>query len=541
MLSTSSTRHLRSVALILLLLGSWCKADGQEQGKDARAAAIFERLVMARGDARTPPPKFVFSRQNLHGASSADGTITLEETAYDVCMSFGDRADAALAGILAHELIHYYNGHEWEDGFISLVDADRQENGLSEIVGEDNTALTKDEIEADYLGGFLAHLAGYPSTRVMPEVLAGIYVAYKLPEKLTNYPSLPERQTVALSTADRLDVLVNVFEVGNLLAALGRYEEALPYYTFLLGEFQSRELYNNQGVLYAMAALSHFDPAGLPHVYPFQLDFQSRMTTGSRNLTHDRGLREAMLQEGIKMFETAVLLDEDYLPGYLNLACAKSLLAHSMMQGTDTGSDPDVVEDLLLGARLAARKARRKLVKPTNPTTERHVELVTSIIDSQMAGEDTQALPGENIGASPLTGDDATGFTMRESIGGSTVDDLLLKSVDWTNTLAIDGSHVPTKLKTAISKEAASIQTLFHEYGKGGILFLKANALAAGATSLDISVGSSLDDVMLEYGTPERQIALASGGTILVYPKSELIFLMGDNEVVTWYLYRELR
>ncbi|OAV43637.1 hypothetical protein [Lewinella sp. 4G2] len=531
--------QLLKIIFLLFLLGSGCGVFGQDAQKEARARAVFDRLVMARGDARTPDPIFVFSPLKRSAASANDGTITLEEAAYDVCLGFGERADDALAGILAHELVHYYEGHEWEDGFISLVDGD---GDAAATVAENSAAFTKDEIEADYLGGFLAHLAGYRSTRLMPRLLAAVYNTYDLPEELADYPPLSERQSIALRTADKLDQLVNAFEVGNLLAALGRYEDGLTYYQFILKDFQSRELYNNLGVLYAMAALEHFDPAALPMVYALQLDFESRMATGTRGLTQDVAFREALLAEAIKALESSVSLDGEYASGYLNLAAAQSLLAHSFRQSPGNAANAEEqfekAEDLLLAAQLSARRAGRTQAAKENPDVMESVRSLQDGLSNQI--DDVESVNTETTPVSKTTERVRPAFTIRESIGGSTVDDLLLKAIEWDEEINIGPSGKGPSLKTAVAREGGDVTKLLHQSGRKGILFLRAASEADGSTSLGVAVGSPREDIDIEYGEPSRKVALPGGGELLVFEASELIFLINKGKVTTWYLYREL-
>ncbi|MEL6277099.1 MAG: hypothetical protein AAFU03_18505, partial [Bacteroidota bacterium] len=181
--------RLLSIATLLLLTATTFPSNRTLE-KEAIARAIFERLVDARGDNRMPKPRFAFSKRKEKGAKFSGDLITLEEAAYDVCAALGDRKEAALAGLLAHEIIHYYEKHTWENGFINLVaGANRQEaRNLRQSVKEDLDAFKKDEIEADYMGGFLAHMAGYPTTEVMPDVLDGLYEAYELDSLLPKYP-----------------------------------------------------------------------------------------------------------------------------------------------------------------------------------------------------------------------------------------------------------------------------------------------------------------------------------------------------------------
>ena len=493
---------MRSLLLALVVFLPFPCVTAQDQVKEDITRGVFDRLVAARGDLRRPAPDFVLSPRKAYAASADGRTITLEEAAFDVCAALPGDTVTALAGLLAHELIHYYEGHEWEDGFVALV---APPVGVDALVRETSEDLTRDEIEADYQGGFLAQLAGYPSTGTMPDVLAAVYAAYGLPDTLAGYPPLAERRRIATQTARRLEKLTRAFETANLLAATGFYDAAADSYRSLAEEFPSRELYNNNGVLHALAAIQRFPPGTLPYTYPFELDLDSRMRTGTRSVTAERAQREALLETALEQWERAETLDREYTTARLNRATGLSLLAHSLQQVPVQPGNAERAEDLLLEAQLLLRKLRR-----SDTADSSAVESLSTIIANQLSGEPA-------VAATPIpevsSGD---AFALRETIDGYTMDELLQRGI-------------------------ATGDRRYLEYRSPGRRVTFVRAADDARTALEIGRASTGREVEREYGSPDSRLATAGGGALLVYGESELVFELSNGRVRHWYLFREGR
>ncbi len=81
---------------------------------------IYEKLVEAKGDRRMPVPQLNLRSEEAYVASMDYKLmdISLEKKAYDVASKHGD---AAIAFLLAHELIHYYEKHGWRSQYADAV------------------------------------------------------------------------------------------------------------------------------------------------------------------------------------------------------------------------------------------------------------------------------------------------------------------------------------------------------------------------------------------------------------------------------------
>ena len=295
-------------------------ADLKDTPEYAHALAVFNRLVRARGDSRYPPPNFAMRASGGQAAAInyEIPEIVLEKQAYDVCARYGDQADAALAFLLGHELTHYYENHAWRRGFVA-----RYRDLPIAIKLDTLLDAAANETEADYLGGFLAYSAGFGLFDQGGDFIKSIYDAYGFDPEIPGYPSLSDRQALGARTAEKLAELVDVFDMANLLVAVGDYAQAYEYYRYIIMRYQSREFYNNLGVTAVLDALKYFNDNELKFRFPLQLDLE---TTSASKGDGAASNRNKLLRQAIFHFDAAISLDPDYAPAYLNKASTFALL-----------------------------------------------------------------------------------------------------------------------------------------------------------------------------------------------------------------------
>ena len=273
---------------------------------------IYEKLVNARGDYRYIVPK-LFLKDEVANVAYIDynaNEITFELTAYNVAKKHGDKA---IAFLLGHELSHYYEKHAWKNAFAKSNADLKLGRDLSEL--QDKVAY---ETEADYLGGFLAYTAGFGFYQDIGKIIEDLYKAYNFDPELNGYPSLSDRKELSNRSAKKIESLIDVFDAANLLMAIGKDDAAYKYYEYILKEFQSRELYNNIGVLATRNAMALMDKDSLKFIYVSALDinFQgSKDVSIPVNEQIEEGLNQAILH-----FNAAINLDVNYAPAYLNKA-----------------------------------------------------------------------------------------------------------------------------------------------------------------------------------------------------------------------------
>jgi tetratricopeptide (TPR) repeat protein len=535
---------MRALSIILLvclgftLFASTCAPSPK---KEATARRVFDRLVAARGDYSMPEPRFLLATSRRSGARCEDEVVVLEEAAYDICMEFGESAEAVLASVLAHELIHYYAGHVGGGEARSLVADDEPVEPVS----------VAQESEADYRGGFLAYLAGYPVTGLVPRFLDRLYAAYSLPEQLAGYPSLTQRKELAIRTHRRLQELTAVFEMANVLTALERYGEAATYYDYLLRAFPSREMHNNAGVVYACAALPYFQPATLAYVYPIELDLRSRLKEQTRGVGVDPATRNFYLGEARKHFTRARLLDPDYVPALINLASVHALLSASLTEQPPSELDREVAADHRLEAALRAREAIRLAQRLENPTAAVNAHLLLGILaategDTVRAESHFDRADGSSLVTAnraifhtgklpPLRpAPTSSAFSMMETINGQALTELLTGSAI-TSTL-VAGGRDRMVLET-LPAPTEGVQLLRHTGGTNtGLSVALVTEPYPGTTAMEVGIGNARADILREYGAPAYTVTVV-GGELLVYPENGLIFSLRAAKVKGWYLY----
>ncbi|MBK6929875.1 MAG: tetratricopeptide repeat protein [Saprospirales bacterium] len=506
-------------------------AKMEESPKYQRALEIYNRLVAARGDFRFPVPKFFLRKEayRLAGIDYESLEITLEEKAYDVCLEYGDAADAALAFLLGHELTHYYEKHAWRRGF--AADYKDLPIGIKLDSLIDDTA---NETEADYLGGFLAYSAGYGLFDKGPDVIEKLYKAYDLSDQLRGYPSLSDRKILTQRAAENLGRLVALFDMANLLTAIANYEEAYEYYRYILMSYQSRELYNNLGVMAVLHALTFPQEGAIKYRFPLELDLESSGTKGSSGMAE---ARSKLLRQALLHFDAAISLDPDYAPAYLNKACTHLLLG-----------------DAKRARFYAEEEARPIALDHSYPKTALDVDVLMGILEATLgntgkAAEIFTAAAGAGSALAALNlrilnkeqaaggGPEVSPGAVRktEKIDGqsiASINDALeyddSKTINLQPTLIFLQNPVQgANSRLLISQnDAKGRYTLFHLTGPG----------YAGPTAQRIGLGADRAAIIKAYsGEPESTLETPTG-QIMVY--DNIIFILGaGGKLERWATY----
>lgn len=491
-------------------------------------SSVFRKLLEARGDFRMPPPELVMNDGQLYVAwmNSKKEQVGLEEKAYDLCATFGADSLNALAALLAHELTHYYEKHDWTRHF-SRANANT-EAGAQLAKLEEGLKL---EVQSDYLGGFLALSAGFDTYGLIPQLLPRIYESYVLPEEIPGYPSLADRITYAGNAMKRLRELQLAFDVANCLTVAGAYEPAFDYYNYILRDFQSRELYNNLGVMHALAALAYFSKEEMPYVLPLELDLESRLGAGKRGFEENAEKRAALLEEALEAFGRAELLDKEYPTAWINKACVH------LLQGAQ--------ED----ARFWAGKARKLSEKLGLAAETRDAQVLLGVIEAsegnqEAAGQLLQPLADEgntlaSLNLSVLNGEASTEIGMLNFVKGvERIDGLLLEDylekpepeiqLDMGGNVFCGLQHFDHSKMLVHYADNGKEYAAFHLTGKG----------YEGATRLNARLGDSREKIQGLY-TTSCQTVRSRQGTYLVYPREHIIFRFDEQgKADQWIVFR---
>ncbi len=500
------------------------------------ALAIYNRLVAARGDYRSAIPDFVMSRdvRRVAWMNYDRMEIGIEEKAYDVCMTFGADADAALASMIGHELSHYYEKHGWRRDFAQQY-ADLEVGKQLGVLSQ--TDLVFNETQADYIGGFLAYSAGFPVFGKSSAMTGALYKAYGFPDVLPNYPVLDERKQLNARSAQLLEKLVNINETGNYLTATGNYRDAAIYYQYVLQQYQSPSLYNNAGIMAILSGLDLGRDTAYSYLLPIELDMTG---IGSRGKTEFEA-RKKLFQEALHHFDAAINMDPNYAPAYLNKACAYVLL-HDFARAT-------------YYATVEVPAAVKR--KPAYQKTGTDAQVVLAIIEmmdgdkktaetilQDVYGQDSSAIALENLvrlrtgKPSPFVALPTAISFVPETIDGI---NLLLEAeeleVDYKNRINIgDGRTFYQNLHPGPNSQLL-VSTLHADGKELKSYFLITGPDYKGKTAKKIQVGSSATAVSEAYKTPKKTIETTTGQLWLY---NDIIFFIGagpNRKVMGWALW----
>lgn len=490
--------------------------------------SVYEKLVNARGDFRYPVPK-LFLKDEVANVAYIDydvNEITFELKAYNVAKKHGDKAVAFLLG---HELTHYYEKHSWKSAFAKSNSDLKLGKDLSEL--QDKVAY---ETEADYLGGFLAYTAGFGFYKDIGKIIGDLYKEYDFDPELNDYPSLNDRIELSNRSVKKIESLVDVFDAANLLMAIGKDEAAYKYYEYILRDFQSRELYNNIGVLATRNTMSLMDKDSLKFKYvsALDIDFQgSKDVSRPVNEQIEEGLNQAILH-----FNAAINLDPNYAPAFLNKANAYAL-------------KKDYTKALFYINEEAIPCAKKDSVKYAKTLTDALV--LQGIIAAKMGDENLAAdkfaeakNKGNNLGEANLailsntvktllTGDNQQDF-FAEKIG---VHSLQLQF----QKRKIDPAKKPLKISNTLTlfqnSPADSLSKVFicqSDDPKIRTNFLIASDQYKASNSAGILIGDDDKKVIEKHGTP-KQIINTVQGEMYIY--ESIIYFIKNNKVVKWATY----
>jgi tetratricopeptide (TPR) repeat protein len=514
--------------------------------KRDRAEAIYRKLVEAKGDYRFSAPPFLFTQGEANIAFlQGDGlSIGLEEKAYDLLEEFGD---AALAFILGHEVSHFYEKHAYQRGVFNSYNDKELASALQEAktamagpayaklavaVEKGRERLTKVtmETEADFLGGFLAYSAGY-DVRDVPGIFETLYAGYGLEDEMFGYESKEARQEMGREAEARMNQFIDVYEVANLLVALNRYADARIVYKHILQQYQGREVYNNLGVLTVLEAMEYFSQADKQYRLPLELDLS--FNSAAKSVEDTEAFRGQLLIEAMGYFTSAISLDRDYAPAYLNLACT-----HYLLEDDDRARFYAGVE--------AARKAK---VNPERfPNTGANAEVLLALIDIRGGNESAgierlsavsnkSALAAANLltaqgKEAPAVDRAVADRSISWTVDGLKAKDLLTATQNTGKSTRLDffgdaGLNIWTRDNARVYRFSPAISSR-----RPKVSFAITNSGHTEETRDGFKVGSPGKDITDRFGQPARKQTTVAG-EIWVYDAAILIMDM-EGKLKRW-------
>ncbi len=503
--------------------------------KAVSAGRVFDRLVAAVGDARTPPtlrlvPETRGGNLQIAWYSAQAHTVFLEERVYDLCVTQGADSLAALAVLLGHELAHFYGNHDWAgdfgNGFADLQvgrqmrDAHRQ-RGLQY------------ETEADVFGGYYGYAAGFNTLGVAPKLLDDIYRTFALSDDLPGYPGLNERQGIARRSQEKLAELVPVFDAARHLLVIGEYEMAAAAFDWLARDFPSREILNNAGVAFALGALAAMPAGQVVYAMPFELDARTRLRQAHAGQRGQSGATESvqkLLEQARQHFDSARRRDPDYVPALVNLAAVDYLegrLHAALGQVTEALSKATADDD---GRSRAAALLVRGLCRVDSDSLRAAADFRAALIGApELAQRNLEILSGDR-GQQVMT---AQPGVREPTVGpGSESHDAILaqpRVIELTGVQLREGGTPLILYRDLGDRHGYVVDT-----GERSLILLATAPGYAGVTARGITIGASSAALSELYGEPQRVIS-GVVATDMVYDDAGMVFRLDDtNHVVGW-------
>ncbi len=520
---------------------------------------LFNELVNAFGSSLAPPQLEInrkIDNQQKFIASYIPGStpmIIFDEEVYDVCVTYGTDSLNALASIMSHELAHYFQRHNFCSDFASTLGS--QNSLVKDISSIEKSTKVKTESEADYYGMFYGYVAGFETYRIVPSLLENIYGHYHLPEQVTGYPSLTERKGIASLSAKKLEEWCAIFDAGELLFVLKRYDEAFRCFDKLAREFPSREIINNAGVIKVYSALELTNSEEFPFILPIEFDAVTRLKQGnSRSLPDsDANRKNDLLNTAKDLFEKASEKDPAYLNSRINLGCTYLLLKNYEMviglmnpliqQPANNLSSENLARVFALQGMakyyLQDKKSAEEnfikayeLSKVTSLKYNLHVfeELNKGVLQSlsdnlsYLIGLKKDALAKPEISMNPIN----------EKIDQKSIDQLTLTITG--KSIAIDESPLPIDVHYQYSTDHSEI---FIQTPSSVLLkSLNTDFKYSGRTSQGIGLNYPMSTIVNRYGSP-TYIIDSYKGKYLVYRKARIIFYINPAGLVAkWSIYK---
>ena len=511
--------------------------------KYQNAKKIFEQLIEAKGDKRMQVPNFIMSKKKRYVAwmDNKKSQIGLEEAAYDVCITFGEDSLNALAALIGHEVTHYYEKHSWgNDLATAFTDLD-----VSRTVKSNTKSLdmkTTNETEADYLGGFLAYSAGYQTFGIMPRLLVDVYTEYGLPDEIVGYPSLDDRSKLAVESEMKLEELIHVFDAANYMIVLQQHETVNEYYSYILKEFQSREVYNNAGVNAILAAMQLFDrnDEQLKYAYPIQLDNETRMTKPKvrgeiYGFAEREEKRNQLLEQARFYFKQAYALDTDYATALINIACVEDL-----MENYDD-ADYFAKKALKVAKKVNNLKAEgdayiiRGIAALHNQEKDDGIEYLSKASEKS---ESCKILAQLNVdifsGNTPFPSIPKPKLSLSKEKLDNVSLDAFLESIDVDILLDIKKDLA---CGVRLLDESKILINLINGGQSGYTLLHVTRENYDGESGEGIKIGTFSEDVLIKYGQPTHT-QQTTNGQYMVYDFKQIAFHVKNGRVESWALYR---
>lgn len=543
------------VSIILFASNTLAGEELTTNEKEAIVKSVYKKVFAAStNDGIAPNLLFVNEKSNMASMGKDDQgkpLLKFEESAFDVCAAFGDKRDDAIAFLIGHEIAHHNLEHNWSDDFrFAYTVKDLRKEFVKH--DRDTVSRKKFETQADERGGIYAYMAGYNSSGIISDLLTNLYTEYGFVDN-PKYPSLQQRINLAEEQDSLVQVFIKVFENANYAMLAGKYNIAIHCYEYIVQnqKFESREILNNLGVAYFQKGVELTDAADIKYIYPIELDLESKLLDrGHKGMGPD--LIE-LFEKAKNYFELAARRDKEFATGYLNIACAQSVLGEYDMAYAFLKKAMKYSKDSKT-ATFKNAQVVMAIINDLNPDGDKEEtkDILESLVDEGhiLADLNLQIFNGKDIvDLDPIRlpiswmGDDVEAsensmFTAQEKISG-----LSEYSQSALTKIPAERSEViKTARRTKVYVGSFDDSRVFASNDENNKFLLFHSTLDnyIGETEKGIMLGSSKADVLKLYGTPNSVINTAQGD-VYSYNSSQLLILINTEGIVTkWIIWRSI-
>jgi len=326
---------------------------------------------------------------------------------------------------------------------------------------------------------------------------------------------------------------------------LKEYDVTIQCYEFVIGKgFHSREIYNNLGVAYFLKGIEEVGE-DISYIYPVEIDLESRIRGGGSKGMGDAAIQ--LFEKAKEKFEQATRFDKTYSTGYLNLACAQTVLK--------------IYDEAEISLKYASKYAKAEGRK----NVEDNAKLVLAILNHQNPEGDktlTESLLNElsskghdlaiynkNI----ISGGDLSQIKSKGRPIGWEDEDLAAVASpqttrpqveriegirDFDNIQAVKEEILYSRNNSLLCglRDSSVIMMISAKSGEG-IVFHSTKANYAGKMVKGTKVGSTERQLIEAYGFPEVIMA-SRQGFIYLFPKNKMmVFLNQEKCIDKWVLY----
>ncbi len=452
----------------------------------------------------------------------------------------------ALAFLLAHEVAHVIRDHHGLLTTYQHIAVSGPSPSTAPRKDEEARALQAMELEADRLGLLYTSLAGYRARAAVPILQRVIALTGSSPL----HPDPRRRAETIKAAIGQIAAQVEVFSLGLVYLAVGRYEEAARLYETFASLYPSREVYNNLGVAYHKWALLYKRDDGWRR--SIMLDPQTRARVTLKDLTElppaegAHPLFRKYLDRALAAYRLAIESDSDYAIGHNNLGLAY------LEAGEYDFAIGEFKRALRLDSTLKAAWNNRGIAYLKNGDPERAKADFLQAIALDPAYPDphwnlarlyeqegkTELAAGKRQHLEKLIAKPSrkTYPARRETIAGIKVGGAVEKVLKAGGSGAMSfsvplGLREDEALKVLVDDQAGTLIASRH----GKIEVLGAIEAYRGSTALGVAIGAPGHRVKSVYGAPTKMEESPSG-VLWIYPDRNLIFFLTGNRVASWWV-----